>query len=91
MIFPLIAVIATIIGFALEVAWGFRVMGAFMILAGLWTFWKRPAKRGADGNRAFSGQLTGWAAIFARAANIAVGALLIANAKTLAAWVARVI
>jgi hypothetical protein len=90
MIFPLVAFIATIIGFAVEIVWGWRVMGTFMILAGLWTFWKRSAKYGIDG-RAFSGQLTGWAAIFAGMTNIAIGALLIANSKTLAAWVGRVI
>jgi hypothetical protein len=89
-IFSLVAIIATIIGFAVEIAWGWRVMGTFMILAGLWTFWKRPTKYGIDG-RAFSGQLTGWAAIFAAMTNVAIGALLIANSKNLAAWVAGVI
>ena len=45
--------------------------------------------RCVDG-RAFSGQLTGWAAIFAGMANIGIGAVLIANSNNLAAWVARV-
>ena len=90
MIFSLVALIGTITAFVVEIVLGFRVMGTFMILAGLWTFWKRPAKYGPDG-RAFSGQLTGWSAIFAAMTNIAIGALLIANAKYLAAWVARVI
>ena len=89
MIFPLIALVATIAAFVVEVVWGFRVMGTFMILSGLWTLWKRPARYGPEG-RAFSGQLTGWSAIFAGMAKIAVGALLIANAKYLAAWVASV-
>ena len=88
--FFLIAVIATIIAFAVEIVLGWRVMGTFMILAGLWTFWKRPAKYGVDG-RAYSGQLTGWAAIIAGVADVGIGILLITYAKTLAGWVARVI
>ena len=75
----------------MEIVWVIRVVGTLMILAGLWTFVKRPAKYDREGNRGFSGQLTGWTALLAGATNIAIGALLIVNSQGLAEWVTRVI
>jgi hypothetical protein len=73
-----------------DVVWIVRVIGALLIVHGLWTFLKRPAKRGRDGNRTYSGQMTGWNAIAVGVVDIVTGALLIAYSTNLAAWFGRV-
>jgi len=74
-----------------EAAWIARVIGALLILHGLWTFLKRPAKRDRDGNRTYSGQVTGWNAIAVGVLDVVTGALLIVYATNLAAWIGRVV
>ena len=81
--------IATAIGFAIDIVWGWRVLGAVMILAAAWTFWTRRAAYAVPGHS--SGHLTGASAIAAGLVNFGIGAAIIVNAVDLAAWVRRVI
>jgi len=85
----ILGAIATAIGFAIDIVWGWRVLGAFMILAGVWTFWTRRAAYAAPGHS--SGHLSGASAVASGLVNLGIGLAIIINAVDLAAWVRRVI
>jgi hypothetical protein len=87
--FSLLNAMATGIAFLIDIVWGWRVLGAFMIFAGVWTFWTRRAAYARPGRAA--SYLTGAPAILAGLVNVGIGIAIIINAGNLAAWVRRVV
>jgi hypothetical protein len=78
---------ATVIGFAAGPAWGWRVLGAFMIAMAAWVAWSGSAAFWIPGMR--PGFLTGKDALAAALASAAIGLVLVVNAKDLGQWVHR--
>ena len=85
----LLGAIATAIGFAVDIVWGWRVLGAFMVLASVWTFFSRRAAYSVPGYR--SGHLTGAPAIVSALINLAIGVAIFSYSAELTAWVRRVV
>lgn len=78
---------ATLIGFAAGPAWGWRVLGGFMIAMAAWVAWSGSAAFWIPGMR--PGFLTGKDALAAALASAAIGLVLVVNAKDLGQWVQR--
>jgi hypothetical protein len=82
-----LGLLAAAIAFAIGVAWGWRVLGGFMIVMAAWVFF--------TGEAAFLfpnlklGYLTGRNAVAAAMASAAIGLAFIVNAKPLAQWTHR--
>jgi hypothetical protein len=82
-----IGLCATLIGFAAGPAWGWRVLGGFLIAMAAWVAWSGSAAFWIPGMR--PGFLTGKDALAAALGSAAIGLVLMVNAKELGQWVHR--
>jgi hypothetical protein len=78
---------ATIVGFAVSMAWGWRALGGFMIFMAAWVFFTGQAAFLIPGFKA--GYLTGRNAIGAAVVSAAIGFALVVNADAIARWTHR--
>lgn len=82
-----VGVVATAIAFAVAAAWGWRVLGAFLILMAAWVFFSGQAAFLFPGLKL--GYLTGRNATAAAMASAAIGLALLVNARPLAQFTHR--
>lgn len=74
-------------GFAIGAAWGYTVLGAFLVVMGAWVFWVGHAMFLFPGLRL--GYITGQGAVVAAVVSAAIGLGLMVNAKELARFTHR--